>query len=789
MAEDKSKLGLTGTQTGEGHWRFQSAGKQIVRCTFAKEIKSADQSRLVHREALANLQDVALSGICVERDGDTIRLSLPNGHVLVIAECALTPIDVIRYTTAGEQPRVEIVKTVDGQRTQISNLHPVVDRQAYTGMIGFQIPKSTRIFGLGQDETGILNKRGIRQYLYQHNMRTPMPFFVTDEGYGVFFDCASLMVFDGTGDTTRMLLDTVDQIDLYVLAGSMDEIVSGVRYLTGKAALLPKWAFGYIQSKERYQTQDEMVAVAKRYRALGVPLDCVVQDWKTWAGDLWGQKTVDLARYPDLAGMNHALHDMQVHSMVSVWPNMAQGGADHAEFAQAGELLGDYSTYDAFSEEARALYWKQLERELVPGGFDSWWCDSTEPFTAPDWCGEHLLPEEERYQLVGGEHKKYLDPAEANLYAWMHAKGIYEHQRAARPNVRVMNLTRSGYAGIQQYGVTLWAGDTAARWDVLKGDIAKGISLCMSGIPFWTIDSGAFFVGGTACWRKWCGDSAAKPVWFWAGDYDDGVDDPAYRELYVRWLQLGAFLPLFRSHGTDTPREIWNYGNSGEPFYDAIEQTIRLRYSLMPYIYSMAMRVALEDYTMMRGLLFDFPHDEKAQLIDDQFMFGDSLLVCPVTKPMQYDKSGAVEGSKERVCYLPKGNKWYDFWSGAVYEGGQTVTIPLKLDEIPLFVKAGSVLLTQSPSMFAAEETKALELQIFTGADGDCVYYQDDGISYAYENDIYEEIRFFWNDEAQQLTIREIKKLRETPITMIIHWNHSETTIRYDGGEKHISFC
>ena len=775
-------------QTNDGFWRFQSAGKNILRCTFSKTAKIADESRLVRREVIAHLQDPAVSGIRAEREGDIIRLLLPNGCALEIVEYTLTPTDVIRYTTGDESPRVEIVKTVDGQRTQISNLRPAVVRWAYTGMVGFQIPKSIDLFGLGQDETGVLNKRGIRQYLYQHNMRTPMPFFVTGQGYGVFFDCASLMIYDDTGETTRMLLDTVDQIDLYVLAGSMDEIVSGIRFLTGQAALLPKWAFGYIQSRERYKTQDEMVAIAAHYRALGVPLDCVVQDWKTWAGDLWGQKTVDRERYPDLAAMNETLHDMQVHSMVSVWPNMAQGGADHAEFAQAGELLGDYSTYDAFSENARALYWKQLERELVPGGFDAWWCDSTEPFTAPDWCGEHRLPEEERYRLVGDEHKKYLDPAVANCYALEHAKGIYTHQRAVKPGSRVMNLTRSGYPGIQQYGVALWAGDTSARWDVLKGDIAKGISLCMSGVPFWTIDIGAFFAGGIACWRKWCGDPIAKPVWFWAGDYDDGVKDPAYRELYVRWLQLGAFLPLFRSHGTDTPREIWNFGSAGEPYYDAIEKMIRLRYTLLPSIYSMAIRVTLENYTMLRGLLFDFPADQQALDCDDEFMFGDSLLVCPVTKPMCDDPVRAIRGEPVRRCYLPGGCNWYSFWDNTLYEGGRNVNIETKLDEIPLFVRAGSILITQRPTMYAMQEADVLEVRIYCGADCACVYYNDDGESYAYETGAYEEIRFFWSEGNQQLTIREVKKLRSAPIRMVIFVRHTETSIRYDGGEKCISF-
>lgn len=773
--------------TRAGYWRFQQVREGTLRGTFTKDGCWKNDSKLVRAEVFAGLTEPEGFKVHKRADSDEIIVTLPNRREVVLAGAALLPTDVVRYTTGGEPPRVEIVKTVDGQRTQISNLRPVVERRAFTGTVDFRIPKSAAIYGLGQDETGVFNKRGIKQYLYQHNMRTPMPFFATSLGYGVFFDCGSLMTYDDTGEYTRMTLDTIDQIDLYLLCGSMDEMVRGIRYLTGTATLLPKWAFGYIQSRERYRTQDEMLEIANRYRALGVPLDCVVQDWKTWSGDFWGQKTVDLERYPDLADMNRQLHEKNVHSMVSIWPNMAQGGEDHREFAETNTLLGDYSTYDAFSPEARALYWKQLTRELVPGGFDAWWCDSTEPFTAPDWCGERLLPEEERYDLVGGEHKKYLDPAEANLYALMHAKGIYEHQRAAKTDARVMNLTRSGYPGIQQYGVALWAGDTSARWDVLKGDIAKGLSLCLSGIPFWTVDIGAFFVGGTACWRKWCGDPDAKPVWFWAGDYDKGVDDPAYRELYVRWLQLGAFLPLFRSHGTDTPREIWNFGREGEPFYDAIHQMIRLRYALMPYIYSMAMRVALEDYTMMRALVFDFPADEKAQLIDDAFLFGDSLLVCPVTKPMFYGKSGALPEKCERVCYLPKGCAWIDYWSGERYTGGQSVKIKAKLSEIPLFVRAGSILLMQQPTMYAGQEADALELKIYRGADCSCVYYQDDGTTYAYERGELEEIRFYWDDAREELTIREIRKYRTQPVRMIIRMEQYETIIRYDGGEKRLS--
>ncbi len=775
-------------QTGAERWRFQTIKSNILRCTYGGAMANNRYSLVLDEALAAKSEGDGASDIKCEQKEHAITVRFLNGAELAIVDFELRPIDVIRYTTGGEAPVVETIKTVDGQRTQIANLRPVVDRTAFEGRIDFSIPKSARIFGLGQDEEGRLNKRGIKQYLYQHNMRTPMPFFVTDLGYGVFFDCASLMVFDDTGETTRVLLDTVEQIDCYLIAGTMDEIVSGVRCLTGTAALLPRWSFGYLQSRERYATQQEVLDVARRYRELHIPLDCVVQDWKTWEGDLWGQKTVDRVRYPDLAGMNQALHEMHVHSMVSVWPNMAPGGANHAEFAKAGLLLGDDSTYDAFSAEARDLYWKQLERELVPGGFDAWWCDSTEPFTAPDWCGEQLLPEEERYRLVGGEHKKYLDPEAANLFSLEHAKGIFEHERTARPGTRVMNLTRSGYSGIQRYGVALWAGDTSARWDVLRREIAKGINLCLSGIPFWTVDIGAFFAGATACWRKWSNNPAAKPVWFWDGDYDDGINDPAYRELYVRWLQFGAFLPLFRSHGTDTPREIWNFGAPGEPYFDAIAKFIRLRYTLMPTIYSLAMRVALEDYTMLRGLLFDFPQDQKALDVDDEFLLGDSLLICPVTRPMRAE-GGSSQGRDSRVCYLPEGCNWYSYWTNAPFTGGQQVSVAVALDSIPVFVRAGSILFTQRPTESTEEDVGELEVRIYPGADASAVYYTDDGVSYAYLDGRYDEIRFFWNDEARQLRIRAERRDREDRIPLVIHFSHTETSIRFRGGEQVISFA
>ncbi|MEG1505483.1 MAG: glycoside hydrolase family 31 protein, partial [Lachnospiraceae bacterium] len=371
----------------------------------------------------------------------------------------LTPIDVIHYTTGGEEPVVDRVKTVDGERNFIRNLVPEVDRKAYRGKLHFQWDEKEGIYGLGQGEEGIYNYRGHNQYLYQHNMRIPMPIFVSDHCYGVLFDCCSLMTFNDELDDSYIFMDTVDQMDYYFIGGQcMDDVIRGYRYLTGAAVMLPKWAFGYVQSKEAYHSTKELVDTVKKYRERKVPLDCIVQDWNTWEPGNWGEKLVDQTRYADLKEGMREIHNSHVHTMVSVWPNMNPGGKNHTEFFEAGLLLNDYSTYNAFSPEGREMYWKQANEELFSGGFDSWWCDSTEPFSGPDWSGEVKREPWERYMLVGQEHKQYIDASKVNAFALEHAKGIYENQRKTTQEKRVLNLTRSGYAASQRYGTVLWSG-------------------------------------------------------------------------------------------------------------------------------------------------------------------------------------------------------------------------------------------------------------------------------------------------------------------------------------------
>lgn len=467
---------------------------------------------------------------------------------------------------------------------------------------------------------------------------------------------------------------------------------------------------------------------------------------------------------------------------------MNSGTKDYEEFLESGHMLHDLATYDAFSEEARAMYWRQAEEGLFSQGFDSWWCDSTEPFSGPDWGGEVKREPWERFMLVGNEHKQYIDPARANTYALYHARGIYENQRKTTEEKRVLNLTRSGYAASQRYGTMLWSGDIAASWDTLRRQIVEGLNFAMSGMPYWTLDIGAFFVVGSAWQKRGCGcNTDPAPKWFWAGGYNDGVDDLGYRELYVRWLEFGVFLPMFRSHGTDTPREIWHFGKPGEPFYDAIEKNIRLRYRLLPYIYSLAGAVHLWGGTMMRSLLFDFAADKNTWGIKDEYLFGPSLLVCPVTEPMYYESgSRPLKREKQRDCYLPAGCGWVDFWSGEYHEGGCTVSAKTPLERIPLYVRAGSVIPETEDLTYTGQlPDRVITLHIYPGADGGFTLYEDEGDNYNYEKGAYSLIPLSWCEKNKTLTIGERQGSypgMAAGRTFRIVCGEREKVVPYDGG-------
>jgi alpha-D-xyloside xylohydrolase len=410
--------------------------------------------------------------------------------------------------------------------------------------------------------------------------------------------------------------------------------------------------------------------------------------------------------------------------------------------SEKGYLLGNQATYDTFNEKARQLYWEQANEGIFSHGTDAWWCDCTEPFES-DWNGEYRLEPEHRLAVNTEQSKKYLDPQFINAYSLQHSKGIYEGQRRTTSLKRVVNLTRSAYAGQQRYGTITWSGDISANWETLKKQIPAGLNFCASGLPYWTLDIGAFFV------KK-------GEQWFWDGDYDKGCDDLGYRELYVRWFQYGAFLPMFRSHGTDTPREVWRFGEPGSIFYDTLVKFDRLRYRLLPYIYSTAAWVTLNDYTIMRALPFDFRNDKNTYNIDDQYMFGPSIMVCPVTKPMYYSKDSVpLTGiEQKRSVYLPEGCNWYDFWTGERYKGGQTIQTPAPLDIMPLFIRSGSVIPLGPAVQYSSENPgAAIELRVYGKDKGSFLLYEDEGDGYGYEENKYATTVINWDGKENKVCI------------------------------------
>ena len=511
--------------------------------------------------------------------------------------------------------------------------------------------------------------------------------------------------------------------------------------------MLPRWSFGYIQSKERYENQAEIIDIVNEYRKRQLPLDCIVLDWKSWAGDYWGQKSFDNDRFPQPDKMTADLHAIHAQLMISIWPIMRPGGENWKEMDSKGYLLGNNATYDAFNEEARACYWQQANAGLFSHGVDAWWSDCTEPFEA-DWKGETKPEPEERMRINTEEARKYIDPEFINSYSLLHSKGIYEGQRQINSKKRVFNLTRSSFLGQQRYSTVTWSGDVSANWETLHRQIADGLNFSATGLPFWTTDIGGYF-------------AKRRPnLWFWNGDYDLGVDDMAYRELYVRWFQFGVFLPIFRSHGTDTPREIWRFGEPGELIYDTLVNFLNLRYRLLPYIYSLAGWTTQNHYQMFRLLAFDFRKDVNVYNIDDQYMFGPAFLVNPVTKPL-YFSTGSVSlngTEKKQKVYLPSGSHWYDFWTDSFFEGGQTIEADASLDRIPLYVRAGSIIPLGPAVQYSDECPDAtIELNIYPGCDGEFLLYEDEGDGYNYELGFYSTINIRWNDSSRQLTLDERK--------------------------------
>lgn len=666
-------------------------------------------------------------------------------------------------------------QSVDGVRASAEDYESYEDRKAYTCRQNFVFDNEEGLYGLGSHEEGFGNLRGKTQALYQHNMKAVVPVLVSTKGWGLLFDLGCLMTFHDDAEGSYLWADCADEMDYYFMGAGYDKVMAEYMALTGAAPLMPRYAFGYIQSKERYKDAQELIDVVKEYRKREIPLDVIVLDWCSWPEGQWGYKHFDESRFPDPAALTETLHRLGAKMMISIWPSF-QGDAnqDRKEMLENDKMLGNNTIYNAFDKGARALYWKQARDGLFRYGVDAWWCDCSEPFES-DWRGTIKPEPHERVLLNTAEAKKYLDPAAINCYSLYHSQGIYEGQRQETEKKRVVNLTRSSYAGQHRYATITWSGDVSSTWEVLRRQVPDGLNFCATGENYWTTDAGGFFpMNGGA--------------WFGQGDFNKGVDDLGYRELFVRWMQYAAFLPMMRAHGTGTPREIWRFGEKGEPFYDAIAKAIRFRSALVPYLYSLAALYTQTGLPMLRVPALMFPKDSALRNIGDEMLLGDALLVKPVTRPMYYlpESKPIPEPDITVPVYLPAGADWYDFITGERYTGGQWVTAEAPLDAVPLFVRAGSLLPIGPVTQYAGQPTDgALIIRLYPGADGAFTLYEDAGDGYGYERGEWTRLPMIWQEEQRCLTLGQLEGSYpgvSSKRKLIVRLpNGDETVLRYDG--------
>lgn len=675
----------------------------------------------------------------------------------------------------------------------------VMGENVFNATQKFNLSQEEGIYGLGQHQDGIMNWRGHEVTLIQTNVHAVNPFLISTKNYGILWDNASKTIFNDDVSGASFWSEVADQVDYYFIAGNnMDDVIAGYRDLTGQAPMFGKWAFGYWQSKERYKDADDLMSIVKEYRERKIPIDNIVQDWCYWAdydpddADAtwksakanWSSMKYHPSTYENPEATLKEIHEKyHMHYMISIWPALGPGTEIYKEmelnkFLYPAEHWSSGYLYDAYSDSARDIYWKYIREGLMSKGVDALWMDGTEP----------ELGDQHTFEVSEANIKKFGQTAlgsmarNLNAFSLMTTKGAYENWRKDFPDKRVFILTRSAFTGQQRNGAVTWSGDINATWRVFRNQISSGLNFCMAGIPYWTTDIGAFFLYGH---DKGYGE----------GEYKSH-EEPSYRELYVRWFQYGAFSPIFRSHGTHTPREVWRFGEPGDITYESLLKFDNLRYRLMPYIYSIAWKVTNESYTMMRGLPMDFPDDPDVFNIDNQFMFGPSMLVTPVTEEQHFPKSGiSTRDVKGFETYLPAGNEWYDFWTGQKLEGNQKHWRPTPIDIMPLYVKAGSIIPMGPFKQYAAEIPEdPIELRIYPGADGNFVLFEDENDNYNYENGIFATIEFLWDEDEKTLKIGERKgvfpgMLKERTFNIILvgenHGVGAEITIQTD---KEISY-
>ncbi|MFC4164169.1 TIM-barrel domain-containing protein [Epilithonimonas zeae] len=639
----------------------------------------------------------------------------------------------------------------------------------YSVTQSFQLEKDEPIYGLGILQNGKMSQRNTDVKMIQNNTWDFVPFFQTVKGYGVFWDNYSPTQFTDKPDKTSFSSEVGEGVDYYFIYGkNADGVVAGIRNLTGKVPMIPLWTYGFWQSKERYKSQEELVDVVKKYRDLKVPLDGIIQDWQYWGNNYqWNAMDFISPDFPDAKKMIQDIHDMNAHLSVSIWSSFGPMTNPYREMDKKGMLFNfktwpesgrevwppdmNYPSgvrvYDAYNPEARNIYWKYLNKGVFSLGADTWWMDSTEP--------DHLSqkPEDLDTKTYLGSFRKVR-----NAYPLMTVGGVYDHQRETTSDKRVFILTRSAFAGQQRYAANTWSGDVNSSWEMLRNQVPAGLNFSLTGNPNFNSDIGGFFAG---IYKR-----------------NGGAKDPMFQELYVRWLQYGTFTPMMRSHGTDVPREIYQFGKKGDVVYDVIEKFINLRYSMLPYIYSISWDVSKNNSSFLRALSMDFSSDQKTWDINNEYLFGKSFLVAPVLNaqytPEKIVKTDENEGwsktdatkkenslsnidftqNKTVKVYLPAGSDWFDFWTNEKYKGGQEIEKSVNLQSIPLYVKAGSIIPFGPDVQYATEKKwDNLTVKIYPGTDADFILYEDEFDNYNYEKGDYTEIPFHWNEKSKTLTI------------------------------------
>ena len=684
----------------------------------------------------------------------------------------------------------------------------------------FTLDKDEAIYGLGTIQNGKMNRRGEQKRMEQSNLEDFQNVLQSVKGWGLYWENYSPTLFEDNAAGMTFDSETGEGVDYYFMyGGSADGVIAQMRHLTGDVPMFPLWTYGFWQSKERYKSAAETESIVDRYRELGVPLDGIIQDWQYWGSNyLWNAMDFLSEDFSNGQQMIQNVHKKHAHFMISIWASFGPQTRQYRELNEKGLLLPietwpqsglshiwpprmDYPSgvkvYDAFHPEARAIYWKYL-KTLFDYGTDAWWMDSTDP--------DFFNPRESDYAhpVYGGTWR-----SQRNAFPLETVRGVYQEQRKASTDKRVFIMTRSSFAGQQHYGSNMWSGDVASSWDMLRKQLPAGLSFSLTGNPNFNTDIGGFFCNA---YNTRGAGSAPR--------------NPQYQELYVRWMQYGLFCPVFRSHGADAPREIWQFGKKGEPVYDAIEKAIRLRYRLIPYLYSTAWQVTSHDGSYLRPLFSDFAQDRRVWNMTDEFMFGQSILAAPIVEAQYTEekviKEDAMTGWDKKIedgelnsedsvthgntlqssiitfqspktarKYLPKGTDWYDFWTNKRMKGGRDIVVQTTFDRVPMFVRAGSILPLGPEMQYVGEKTwEQLELRVYPGADADFLLYEDEGDGYQYEQQVYATIHFQWDDQRRVLTIGERQgnypgMLKYRQFTIVLPDGRQEV-VSYDGTEKRV---